>query len=395
LARNVLDQAQTLISLKQWGVELISVDEPISDDTAARKLSRNILGSMNQFFSDSLSEKTKFRMAAGVKEGRWLWVAPLGDLNEAGTKRVVLDPARAGLVRKSFELIIEKDYTTAFNLIRSLNLTTRTGRSIPKQTFSRMVRNEFYAGVITSGNVRIPGLHEALITEEMFHEVQAKLKGKSAHQKDHEEFPFRGFILCAQCHKPLTAGMCRGRHQTYARYWCHRKGCTTSVSKFDAEGLFCFGLEFAQPSMEPVARLPEVAASMWTTRKDQISDESKILSRRLAEQNELNRKTILARVNGVLSDDDFKVLKLSITEELTRITKAIEALDAEKSSYTALMQEAKEDVVDLRAAWEKGSLHRKHELQWALFPEGLEWWMKKNACSRLPQSHWRPRLLKV
>jgi hypothetical protein len=197
-------------------------------------------------------------------------------------------------------------------------------------------------------NVRIPALHEALITLEMFNEVQAKLKGKSKHQKDHEEFPFRGFILCGQCHKPLTAGMCGRRNQTYAHYWCHRKGCTTRVSKFDAEGLFCFGLEFIRPSMELLARLPEVTASMWATRKDQIANESKILTRRLAEQNELNRKTILARVNGILSDDDFKVLKSSIAEELTRITKAIETLDAEKSSYAALMQEAKEDVVNLR-----------------------------------------------
>jgi hypothetical protein len=62
-----------------------------------------------------------------------MWKAPLGYLNEAGTKRIVIDPARAGLVRKAFELIIEKDYTTAFNLTRSLGLTTKTGRLISKQ----------------------------------------------------------------------------------------------------------------------------------------------------------------------------------------------------------------------------------------------------------------------
>jgi len=76
LARNVLDQGQAIVSLKQWGIELASIDEPITDDTAAGKLARNMIASVNQFFSDSLSEKTKYRMAAGVKQGRWLWVAP-------------------------------------------------------------------------------------------------------------------------------------------------------------------------------------------------------------------------------------------------------------------------------------------------------------------------------
>jgi hypothetical protein len=46
---------------------------------------------MNQFFSDSLSEKTRFRMKAGVEKGRWLWKAPLGYRNDIQTKSVVID----------------------------------------------------------------------------------------------------------------------------------------------------------------------------------------------------------------------------------------------------------------------------------------------------------------
>src|SRR5438128_6443492 len=102
-ARNVVDQGTSIMTVKQLGIEVVSIDEPITDDTAAGKLARNMLGSMNQFFSDSLSEKTKFRMAAGVKQGRWLWVAPVGYLN--ADKKVLVDGQRAPLVRKAFELI--------------------------------------------------------------------------------------------------------------------------------------------------------------------------------------------------------------------------------------------------------------------------------------------------
>jgi len=85
---------------------LLSVDEPNLDDSAAARLLKNVLGSMSQFFSDSLSEKTKFRMAAGVKAGRWLWVAPLGYKNNTSAK-VVIDSDRAPLVTKVFELLAE------------------------------------------------------------------------------------------------------------------------------------------------------------------------------------------------------------------------------------------------------------------------------------------------
>ena len=87
LARNVVDQGATIAALSQLGIEVVSIDEPITGDTAAGKLSRNIIGSMSQFFSDSLSEKTKDRMRAAVKTGRFIWVSPVGYI----TKRMVQD----------------------------------------------------------------------------------------------------------------------------------------------------------------------------------------------------------------------------------------------------------------------------------------------------------------
>src|ERR1700691_4190558 len=50
LARNVLDQGNTIVELGQMGIQLVSVDEPNLDESAAGKLLKNVLGSMNQFF---------------------------------------------------------------------------------------------------------------------------------------------------------------------------------------------------------------------------------------------------------------------------------------------------------------------------------------------------------
>jgi DNA invertase Pin-like site-specific DNA recombinase len=50
----------------------VSVDEPILDATAAGRLSANMIGAMNQFFSDSLSERIRYRMRAGFEAGRYL-----------------------------------------------------------------------------------------------------------------------------------------------------------------------------------------------------------------------------------------------------------------------------------------------------------------------------------
>jgi len=112
---------------------LLSVDEPNLDDSAAARLLKNVLGSMSQFFSDSLSEKTQFRMAAGVKAGRWLWVAPLGYKNNTSAK-VVIDSDRAPLVTKVFELLAEgSSISDVVRQATALGLTTRKGRRVKKQ----------------------------------------------------------------------------------------------------------------------------------------------------------------------------------------------------------------------------------------------------------------------
>lgn len=68
-----MELSASIAELKKLGIKTISIDEPMVDDTAAGKLAGNMLGVFNQYFSDSLSEKTKSRMQAAVKAGRFVW----------------------------------------------------------------------------------------------------------------------------------------------------------------------------------------------------------------------------------------------------------------------------------------------------------------------------------
>src|ERR1022692_3230359 len=154
LARNVADQSVTLATFKQLGIIPVSCDETI-EDSAAGKLSVNLLGVVNQFFSDNLSERICFRMSAGVQQGRWLWLAPIGYLNvkENGASSLRVDEARAELICKAFELVAPRTYTLeeVLRRITLLGLTTRRGRPLTKQTLSRLLRNQIYAGWVVSG----------------------------------------------------------------------------------------------------------------------------------------------------------------------------------------------------------------------------------------------------
>jgi site-specific DNA recombinase len=371
LARNVVDQGTTIAELKKLGIQLVSIDEPIIDDTSAGKLAANLLASFNQFFSDSLSEKTKFRMQAGVKQGRWLWVAPIGYKNES--KTIVLDSERAPLVRKAFDLL--NDGSAIGDVIRqitALGLTTKKGRHLPKQTFSRMVRNPFYAGFIQQNGTRVKGVHEALVSETLFDSVQQRLQGHVPHEIQRDDFPLRGFIRCAKCGKNLTAGWVTGRNKKYARYWCWTPRCRDVAVRAEfLESQFGNLLKLIQPEARLLAMLPTLAARSWETRKERIALDSKSLVTRLNDQNTLNQRTIKAKLLGELNEDDFRTMKASIETETQRIQEQIKALDAERSTMEELVQQTEQEIINFGKSWKAALPDRKREIQNALFPEGV------------------------
>jgi site-specific DNA recombinase len=374
LARNVHDQAQIIVMLKQLGIVMISIDEPLTDDSAMGSLVRNMLGSVHQFFSDALAERTRYRMQAAVKAGRFLWPTPVGYLNV--NKSIQVDPVRGPLVREAFELIASGRYVTADAVLRvvtALGLRTKRGLPLSKQSFSRMISNPIYAGWVVSGEVRARGNHEPLITDVLFQAVQERIDSKGVpHKKLNDDFPLRGVVRCAKCTRPLTAGWAKGRNDRYPYYWCWTRKCkAVGVKRSVLDGQFVSLLSRMEPTAELLADLPRKIAIRWTERKERIATEARRLSIRLADQKTLNRKAVTAKVNGEISAEDFDALKQGITEETVGIEAAINALESERGTMEELLRQAEVQAVDLVGAWDRGNVNQRQELAKAFFPEGL------------------------
>ena len=374
LARNVMDQGATLATLRHLGINFVSVDEPITDDSAAGKLAQNMLGSFYQFFSDSLSERTRDRMRAVVKAGRFPWPSPIGYLND--DRKLCVDHERAPLVREAFNLVASGRFTTTdavLSLVTQMGLTTKRGRPVTKQSFARMLSNPIYAGWIVSGDLRVRGTHDPLVSDEVFQSVRERLNGKGRpHKKVNEDFPLRGVVLCARCRKRLTAGWNRGRKEYYARYWCWTKRCgAVSQRREELESEFVKLLGRMQPTAELLAELPQRAAKQWELRKAQIAANARVLASRLADQETLNQRAIVAKLQREISQQDFETVKKSVGEEIEQIKSEISSLDSEQTTMEELTKDAAAQAVDLVGAWKRGNVNQRQELAMAFFPEGL------------------------
>ena len=327
--------------------------------------------------------KIKYRMRAAVEQGRFVNRAPIGykNVQSNGSKSIVIDREREPLIKKAFELVASGSYSSdaVLRTVTALGLRTPNGLVLPKQSFSKMLKNPIYAGWVCfpSSNLMCKGNHEAIVSEELFNTVQDVLTGKRApvpKQKQHPDFPLRGFVRCFKCRKPLTAAAPHGRSKQYPRYWCWQKGCNAvSVSKEILESQFVGLLDMMQPTAELIARLPQISAANWELRKKRVADDRRTLQMRLNEQNALNRRAIEAKLVGDLSPEDFTAFKAEVTSRIAEIEGQIKGLDSELSTMNELLAQAHIEVVNLAETWKKAGVNEKQELQFAVFPDGLLW----------------------
>jgi site-specific DNA recombinase len=248
---------------------------------------------------------------------------------------------------------------------------------LTKQTLSRMLRNPIYAGWIVSGDVKVKGLHQPIVSQELFDDVQDALAGKTArpvaHKMVNAEFALTGFVMCSACGKKLTAGFAKGRREKYPRYWCWNPKCVSKVSAGRDELALAFLriLGTMKPTQEFIARLPEIAKTYWARRLERITADRRMLSNRQANVRTLNQKILVQKVSGELSAEDFATLKAHVAEQTAEIETQQHALDTETATTEALLEETQHNFVDLVTAWREGNTQRRQELRFSLFPEGL------------------------
>jgi site-specific DNA recombinase len=234
---------------------------------------------------------------------------------------------------------------------------------------TREIRRSTFGSSVVDGRA---GVHDALISEDLFNAVQRGLSGGNPHEIERDDFPLRGFVRCSKCGKNLTAGWVKGRSKLYSRYWCFTKGCRgVSVSSEELETRLHWLFIAIQPEAHLLAKLPVLAARSWESRKERIAFDARALRRRLEDQQTLNRQTIEARVRGTLNDSDFRTMKASIDAEIERIQAQIRSLDSERCTMEDIVKQTEREVINFGESWKQANPKRKREIQAALFPEGL------------------------
>jgi len=374
LTRDLNDYLTINQKMESMKIKIYSVTEN-NEDNADGKFMRDFHAITAQYENRKNSERTKLGLERALKEGRWCWPAPIGYRfkKEDGHQKSGLVPTEdAPYIIKAYELAAKGIYHQT-EIVKMLQ--EEGCKKISKSMLNRILRNPLYAGLIKHHYLDdcINGIHEPIISQELYFVVQNILEGKrpklSPQLKNNPDFPLRNFIRCEKCHKKLTGSWSRGRHKIYPYYHCTTKGCSNSLRKEDAEDAFYRYLKGLQPEEEMVDLFTEVMKDLWKEHHYDLQKEEHSLLEKQKNLEDYRDATERAAIEGKISQESYQ-RQLRITEDnLSGIEERIHHIQLISiDELEECLDFSKDLLTNLADFWQNADLDYKQRFQQIVFP---------------------------
>jgi DNA invertase Pin-like site-specific DNA recombinase len=163
LSRSLLDFARLMEVFERHRVSLVSVTQPLNTTVSMGRLTLNILLSFAQFEREIISERTRDKMAAARKKGKWMGGLPVLGYDAPGGGKLVVNSEEAERVRAIFARYLEfgsmNEVLTTVQVQGWTNKrwTASTGRADSKRPFTRATMERLLSNVLYIGQVRHEG----------------------------------------------------------------------------------------------------------------------------------------------------------------------------------------------------------------------------------------------
>jgi len=251
LTRSPKDFYQLIEILEQYNVSFISITERFDTSTPAGRLLRNIMLTFAQFERELTSERTKDKLLERVKKGMWNGGhTPFG--YEKKNKKLIINRKEAENVRLIFETYLETgSINELYDLLKEKNIKNRQGKIFSKNHLALILRNITYTGKIKYAGQIYQGIHQPIISEELFELAQKTHKRRIRKFRIYKHFLLGGLIRCKECGYQMSACFTNkyksGKLKRYYYYRCtsiNKKGWRAcSIKEVSAERIEKYILE--------------------------------------------------------------------------------------------------------------------------------------------------------
>ena len=358
--------------LRQLGIQIISVTQPVDATTASGELQQSIYF----IFSQYENNQRRLKSMAGTKEkllkGHWVTKAPFGykSIKQGGKKEIII--TEEGIILATAfrrKIKYNHDFTEISRWLK------QRGVNLSNKRLSEMARNVFYCGYLVhkalDGEI-VKGNHQGIITRKEFLQLNDLLQKRPVKKLDPGmaiNLPLKGHMHCSKCNKPMTGYYVRPKNLFY--YKCNTKGCKVNRSAKMLNDRWEQALKVLQLESKYIAPMQDHIKFVLESLKDISADDVKILRKRRTELEQkieaLEERYALGEINKVLFDkysEKFRADLVPIREELSKMEKTL-------SNPTKHVKNAVEFMSKIQTMWQLSNPEGKSKLLKTIYPKGI------------------------
>ena len=236
LSRSMRDFLNLVHEFEEHGASFVSVSQPFDTSTPIGKMTLNQLASFGEFERGVIAERTRDKMHAARRRGRWTGgMLPLGyDVVPEGG-RLAINKEEAEQIRAIFELYLGRDSLLAVadelnrRGWRNKSWVTKDGKRRQGRPWDRVnlrtvLTNPLYAGLQRLGDETFKGEHPAIVSKVLLNKVQQLMdenrSGGGAPSRNVHHALLRGLLRCSACDRAMVHHWTRHRGRLYRYYTC-------------------------------------------------------------------------------------------------------------------------------------------------------------------------------
>jgi site-specific DNA recombinase len=236
LSRSLLDFARLMEIFDKYHVAFVCITQQFNSATSMGRLVLNMLLSFAQFEREIIAERTRDKIAAARRKGKWVGGMPLlgYDIDPKGSK-LHINESEAARVRAIFALYLE--YQALWPVVRELDRRgwrtkrwrTRRGRFRGGRAFTRNTLRQLLCNVTYLGHLRYrqevhPGEQDAIVDAATWQQVQTLLEAQRRDQG--ARLPggalLQRLLRCGACDCAMTSSQTRKGTRRYRYYVCRQ-----------------------------------------------------------------------------------------------------------------------------------------------------------------------------
>ena len=226
-------------------------------------------------------------------------------------------------------------------------------------------------------SIWVPGQHEAIIDEITFYKVQEILQVRKRNippkrAKIREEFPLRGYLICPQCERILTASASTGRWGGKFHYYHCSKGCKERKKANEVNDEFLSVLHSFRVNPETVELYGNILKQSLNENNKTVKADILDINKGIDKQKQRLQNARALMLDGDITPDDYRAMKGDIESLLNElIVKHTLLLNSGNDCYDEQIDFCIALLKDIDKLYMEANTEQKQDIIGSIFPERL------------------------